>query len=58
MSTHPGWKRATQVKLIAELHGFWAERPVGHASQSRWNALPECKSAPAEVRLQIGGNQW
>ena len=25
MSTHPGWKRATQVKLIAELQGFWAE---------------------------------
>jgi hypothetical protein len=25
MSTHPGWKRTTQVKLIAELQGFWAE---------------------------------
>jgi putative SOS response-associated peptidase YedK len=31
---------------------------VGHASQSRWNALRECESAPTEVRLQIGGNQW
>ena len=25
MSRHPGWKRTTQVKLIAELQGFWAE---------------------------------
>jgi len=24
MSTHLGWKRTTQVKLIAELQGFWA----------------------------------
>jgi hypothetical protein len=23
MSKHPGWKRTTQVKLIAELQGFW-----------------------------------
>jgi hypothetical protein len=24
MSTLTGWKRTTQVKLIAELQGFWA----------------------------------
>jgi integrase/recombinase XerD len=25
MSTHTGWKRTTQTKLMAELQGFWAE---------------------------------
>ena len=73
MSTHPGWKRATQVKLIAELHGFWAEdlwdmhhSPAGtlspNASQRRLRF--DCKSAAINGELKyvcwkkFSGGEW
>jgi integrase/recombinase XerD len=73
MSTHPGWKRATQVKLIAELQGFWAEdlwdmhhSPAGtlspNASQRRLRF--ECKSAAINGELKyvcwkkFSGGEW
>jgi hypothetical protein len=58
MSTHPGWKRATQVKLIAELQGFWAEDLWDMHHSPAGTLSPNAKPAPAEVQLQIGGNQW
>ena len=73
MSTHPGWKRATQVKLIAELQGFWAEdlwdmhhSPAGtlspNASQRRLRF--DCKSAAINGELKyvcwkkFSGGEW
>jgi len=73
MSTHPGWKRATQVKLIAELKGFWAEdlwdmhhSPAGtlspNASQRRLRF--DCKSAAINGELKyvcwkkFSGGEW
>jgi hypothetical protein len=73
MSTHPGWKRATQVKLIAELQGFWAENlwdmhhsPAGtlspNASQRRLRF--DCKSAAINGELKyvcwkkFSGGEW
>jgi hypothetical protein len=62
MSIHPGWKRTTQVKLIAELQGFWAEdlwdmhhSPAGtlspNASQRRLRF--DCKSAAINGELSM-----
>jgi hypothetical protein len=73
MSTHPGWKRATQVKLIAELQGFWAKdlwdmhhSPAGklspNASQRRLRF--DCKSAAINGELKyvcwkkFSGGEW
>jgi hypothetical protein len=73
MSTHPGWKRTTQVKLIAELQGFWAEdlwdmhhSPAGmlspNASQRRLRF--DCKSAAINGELKyvcwkkFSGGEW
>ena len=73
MSTHPGWKRTTQVKLIAELQGFWAEdvwdmhhSPAGTlfpiASQRRLRF--DCKSAAINGELKymcwkkFSGGEW
>lgn len=73
MSKHPGWKRTTQVKLIAELQGFWAEdvwnmhhSPAGtlfpNASQRRLRF--DCKSAAINGELKyvcwkkFSGGEW
>jgi integrase/recombinase XerD len=61
MSTHTGWKRTTQTKLMAELQGFWAEdlwdmhhSPAGKlspdASQRRLRF--DCKSAAINGELK------
>ena len=60
MSTHPGWKRATQVNLIAELQGFWQAEDLWDMHHSP--TLERSPRMPSQrrlrVRLQIGGNQW
>jgi hypothetical protein len=58
MSIKTGWEQTTQVKLIAELQGFWGHQSMGNAPQSGGNALLEVQSATATVPLQIRGDQW
>src|SRR5258708_3342138 len=73
MSTQPGWKRTTQVKLIAELQGFWAEdlwdmhhSPAGTLSpNARQRRLRfDCKSAAINGELKyvcwkkFSGGDW
>ena len=58
MSANPIWNRTTQVKLIAEFQGFWAEDLWDMHHSPAGTLSPNAKSAPVEVRLQIGGYQW
>ena len=61
MSTNANWNRVTQVKLIAELQGFWAEdlwdmhhSPAGMLSpNARQRRLRfDCKSAAINGELK------
>jgi hypothetical protein len=73
MSTKTGWKRTTQVKLIAELQGFWAtdlwdmhHSPAGTLSpKSNQRRLRfHCKSAAINGELKyvcwkkFAGGEW
>jgi integrase/recombinase XerD len=73
MSTKTGWKRTTQVKLIAELQGFWAtdlwdmhHSPAGTLSpKSNQRRLRfHCKSAAINGELKyvcwkkFSGGEW
>jgi hypothetical protein len=53
MSTKTGWKRTTQVKLIAELQGFWATDLWDMHHSPVKDLSPLCKATPLALPVQV-----
>jgi hypothetical protein len=49
MSTNAGWNRATQLKLLAGLQGFWADDP----SDMRHSPVTELSPKASQRQLRF-----
>ena len=57
MSTNAVWNRATQVKLLAELQGFWADDLWDMHHSPVKDLSPSDEAAPSAFPVQVYGSQ-